>query len=124
MVLIFGNPENNFWLTLVFLGVLLVGYFGFRLTKGFIGGYLNAEIGDKTKAALLIIHGLGSLVLALMLSNNYLVSIDFFHDLYAQSELWIAASSLVLLFMFLLLFGSLFTLMTNGRIRNIGRIKK
>ena len=124
MLLFFASPQTRFWTTVVLLLVLGVGYLGFRLTKGFIGGYLKADIGDRVKSALFIIHGLVSLILALILPNNYLIDIDFFRDLYSQSELWIAASILVLLFMFLVLFGALFTLMTIGRIRNIKDIKK
>lgn len=109
---------------MVALFVLGLGYIGFRLTKGFIGGYLKADIGDEMKSTLLVIHGLGSLILALILPNNYLIDIDVLRDLYNESEIWIAASILTLLFVFILLFGTIFTLVTIRRFGNLKDIKK
>jgi hypothetical protein len=112
-----GNPVTNVWVSVVGLFVLGLGYLGYRLTKGFIGGYLKADIGDNLKAMMIGIHGLGSLILALILPNNYLVDIDFFRELYEQNGLWIAASIVILLFAFLVVFGTLFTLLTRGRVK-------
>lgn len=119
-----GNPETRLWVSVVALIVLGLGYLGFKLTRGFIGGYLKARIGDNVKSTLIGIHGFGSVILALMLPNNYLVELDFFRELYAQSELWIAASILTLLFIFLLLFGAVFTLLTRGLTKNAEDIEK
>lgn len=124
MLLFLPSPETKFWSGLVALFVLGLGYIGFRLTKGFIGGYLKADIGDEMKSTLLVIHGLGSLILALILPNNYLIDIDVLRDLYNESEIWIAASILTLLFVFILLFGTIFTLVTIRRFGNLKDIKK
>lgn len=112
MFLIFYSAETKFWFSLVFLFVAGVGYVGYKLTRGFIGGYLYTGIGDSLKGGLLIMHGLASLLLALILPNNFLVEIEMFHTLYEESELWIAASMVILLFLFLLGIGSLLTIVT------------
>ncbi len=112
MLVVFASHEIKLWGGLVFLLVLALGYLGFRLTKGYIAGYLKAEIADSLKSILITVHGLGSLILALVLPNNFLVGIDFVRELYDQSPLWIAASILTLLFAGLVIFGSIFTLLT------------
>jgi hypothetical protein len=117
MLLFFASAETRFWASMVFLPVAALGYLGHRLTKGFAGGYSKANLGANLKGALFIIHGLSSLVLALILPNNYLVRIDFFRKLYQESELWIAVSILILLFMFLLAVGALFTILTKRKVR-------
>ncbi len=119
LLLLFVDPKTRIWGTIVLLFVFGLGYLGYRLTKGFIGGYLKAEIGNGLKTTMFFIHGLGSLILALMIPNNYLVEIELFRGLYEQSGLWIAASILTLLFMFLLAFGTIFTMMTRKKIKNI-----
>jgi hypothetical protein len=110
MLLFFPSHDTKFWTGLVLLFTLGLGYLGFKLTKDFIGGYLKANIGSQAKSTLFAIHGLALLILALILPNNFLVDIDPARRLYDQSGLWIAASIVILLFVFLLLFGSLFTL--------------
>jgi hypothetical protein len=110
----FVNPEVSFWVTVVVLIMLGVGYIGLRLTKGLIVGYLKADINDTLKGILLLIQGLGSLILALALPNNYLNGFTFFDSLYKESELWIAASIFILLLLFLITFGTFFSWIFRG----------
>ena len=121
---IFSDPMTSIWVGVVALFVLGLGYLGVKLTRGFISGYLKANIGDNLKIAFVTIQGLGSLILALMLPNNYLVEIEFFRGLYEQSGLWIATSIVILLFTFIVLFGTLFTLLTKNKVKNIEDVKK
>lgn len=116
-----ANPQTRFWLSVVILIILGLGYLGFKLTKGFIGGYLKADIAHNLKITLLMIHGFLSLILALILPNNYLNDIDFIGNLYKQNELWIAFTVMILLFTFLLLFGSFFTLLTKKKIKDVSK---
>ena len=111
----FVSPATSFWGTVVVVIALGVGYIGFRLIKGFIVGYLKVNIRDNLKVTLLFVQGLGSLILALALPNNFLNQFAFFEGLYAESGLWIAVSVFILLLLFLILFGTLFSLMTQGR---------
>jgi hypothetical protein len=94
-----------------------LGYLCFKMTRGLIGGYLRADIGDNLKGALILIHGFVSVILAFILPNNYLNEISFIKELYEQNGLWIAFSILILTFLFLLIFGSLFTLLTRPRLK-------
>src|SRR5688500_10155875 len=101
--------ESKFWGTGVILLIIGLGYLANRLTKGFAIGYINYKMRAKRKRALVITHGLSSLVLALALPNNYLNEIDFFKSLFEENQFWIAGSILILLFFFIMLFGSALT---------------
>ena len=68
-----------------------------------------SKISAKKKKALVIIHGLTSLILALAIPNNYLNEIDVVKKLYEQNQFWIAGSMLVLLFLFIIIFGTALT---------------
>jgi hypothetical protein len=112
MILLILRPESRFWLGLVALFVGGLAYIVFKLTKGYTGGYLKAGLGESMRTTFLLIHGFGSLILALIIPNNYLADTEFFGTLYKQNDLWIAASILGLLFLFLFLIGSLLTWLT------------
>lgn len=116
---VYQNPLTHVIVAVVVVMLLGLGYFGFKVTKGFIIGYMKANIGDNLKMTFLLIHGFGSFILAMILPNNYLNGIDFIRGIYEQNELWIGASIVTLLFIFLLLFGTLFTLLTGGKIKDI-----
>jgi hypothetical protein len=108
----FVSAQSKLWVNLIFLFILALGYLGFKLTRGYIGGYLKADIAHRWKRTLYFVHGLGSLIIAMILPNNFLVKIDFIRGLYDQSGLWIAASIVTLLFAFLILLGAFFTFVT------------
>jgi hypothetical protein len=114
-----GNPIISFFLSLFLLVFMVLGFFTIKLTRGYSFGYLNRKIGHVLKIFMLLIHGLSSLVLALILPNNYLSEIKLFREIYKVSGLWIPISIIVLLFVFLILLGSLFTLITIGKRENI-----
>ena len=102
-------------MTETFLLVAALAYLGNRFTKGYTIGYINYKMSDRSKRTLMYCHGIGSLILALALPNNYLNEIDFIKRLYEENELWIAASILILLFFFLIFFGTTFTLVVKLR---------
>jgi hypothetical protein len=104
----------------VLLFVVGMAYLAVKATRGLAGGYLHASIGERLKSAMVLFHGFGSLILALMIPNNFLVKIAWFDALYAQDGLWIAVSIVILLFFFLVAIGMLFTLLTSG-LRKQGR---
>jgi hypothetical protein len=110
---IFASPETRFWTGLVILFIVAMGYLSSKVTRGLTSGYLKAHIKENLKITLITIHGVGSFLLAMILPNNYLNEIDFFQQLYESNQLWIAASILILLFLFIILFGATFTLLTS-----------
>ena len=114
--ILIASATTKFWVGVVLLFIIGVGYLAAKTTRGLAGGYLRAPISDWLTATLAMVHGLGALILALIIPNNFLVKIPWFRDLYAQDGLWIAVSIVVLLFLFLVAIGMLFTLLT-GRVR-------
>lgn len=113
MFAILLSIESKFWGTAVILFIIGLGYLANRLTKGFAIGYINYKMRSKRKRALVITHGLSSLVLALAVPNNYLNEIDFFKRLFEENQFWIAGAILILLFFFIMLIGaSLTTIVT------------
>ena len=119
-ILIFlAKPETRFWGTVVILFIVGLGYLANKLTRGHTIDYMNYEMNDGLKKTLMVVHGFGSLILALLLPNNYLNEINFINELYEENELWIAATILILLFSFILLFGTIFTL-----IARLSRLEK
>lgn len=108
--LLLGNPESRIWVTLITLMIVVIGYFANRLTKGYTVGYVYSSIGEGAARTLMIIHGFGSLIIALALPNNYLNEIPYFNQLYKTDELWIAASMLGMLFVSIIVLGVIFTL--------------
>jgi cell division protein FtsX len=64
---------------------------------------------EGTKKIIRAIHVSASAIIALWLPNNYLNEIDFISNLYDQSDLWIPASMVILLFFFLTVFGIVIT---------------
>ena len=113
-ILLIARASTRFWTFLVFLFVAALGYLGYKLTRGYSAGYLKSNIHDRWKVAFLLIQGFASVILALILPNNYLVDIDFFWSLYDENELWIPASIVTLLFLLLIIFGLLFTLVAKA----------
>lgn len=113
-ILLIARSSTRFWTFLVFLFVAAIGYLGYKVTRGYSVGYLKSNINDRWKGAFLLIQGFASVILALILPNNYLVDIDFFKRLYDENELWIAASIVTLLFLLLIIFGLLFTLIAKA----------
>jgi hypothetical protein len=109
MFAIFLSIESTFWGTAVILFIIGLAYLSNRLTKGLAIGYINYKMRAKRKKALVITHGLSSLVLAMSLSNNYLNEIEFFKRLFEENQFWIAGSILILLFFFIILFGAALT---------------
>ncbi len=112
MLQLITRSETKFWLSIVLLFVFGLGYLSLKLTKGYSAGYLKSEISGVLKLTLMLIQGFGSLLLALILPNNYLMEVDFFNQLYEKNDLWIALSILVLLILILILSGSIFTVFT------------
>jgi hypothetical protein len=109
ILLFFAKPETKFWGTMVILFVIGLGYLANKLTRGKATNYIYYDINDNVKKTLMFIHGFGPLILALLLPNNYLNEIDFLNKLYEENELWIAGTILILLFPFIILFGTTFT---------------
>ncbi|GCC53400.1 hypothetical protein SanaruYs_36430 [Chryseotalea sanaruensis] len=109
MHILFINPATKFWGTMVILVIITLGYFANKLTRGNTIDYINYEMGSKLKNTLINIHGLGSLIIALILPNNFVNEIDFFKQLYDENELWIAGTMLTLLFIMLVMIGTTFT---------------
>ena len=104
------KPETKFWGGIVFLLIAALGYLANKATRGYAIGYFKYKISEGVKLTLIVVQGPGSLILALMLPNNYLNEIDSVRKLYEQNELWIAVTILTLLFTFIILFGTIFTL--------------
>lgn len=115
MLLYFVSTEVRLWTGIVYIFLILICFISFRITKGFMVGYVKSKINGIFKLLMLIVHGLGSLILAFILPNNYLNKLDFFNALYEQNGLWIPASIIVILFMLMLLIGSFFTFLTNRK---------
>jgi hypothetical protein len=109
---LFASPETKFWVSTILLLIVALGYLSSIATKGLTSGYLKTRINDNLKNALVVIHGLGPLLIALILPNNYLNEIDFFQELYESNQLWIPISIVMLLLIFIILFGTVFTLLT------------
>lgn len=112
-ILVFVRPETKFWGTMVLLLIIGLGYLANKLTRGGTISYIHYEMNENIKKTLMFIHGFGSLILALLLPNNYLNEIDFIGRLYKENELWIAGTILMLLFSFIILFGTTFTLIAS-----------
>lgn len=110
MLVYFAKAETRFWGTVVIFIIIGIGYLGSKATRGYAIGYLTTNISDDGKKALLFIHGFASLIAALALPNNFLNKIGFFETLYEENELWIAVSVILLLFSFLVIIGTVFTL--------------
>lgn len=98
---------------MVLLLIIGLGYLANKLTRGGTISYIHYEMNENIKKTLMFIHGFGSLILALLLPNNYLNEIDFIGRLYKENELWIAGTILMLLFSFIILFGTTFTLIAS-----------
>jgi hypothetical protein len=104
------KPETKFWGGIVFLLIAALGYLAVKATRGYAIGYTKYKISGGVMATLVFVPGFGSLMLALMLPNNYFNEIDSVRELYEQNELWIAVTIITLLFTFIILFGTIFTL--------------
>ena len=109
-MLVLVSPETKFWGGIVLLLIAALGYLANKATRGYAIGYMQYNINGNVRSVLMFVQGFGSLILALMLPNNYLNEIDSLKNLYEENELWIAVSIFALLFTFILLFGTLFTL--------------
>jgi hypothetical protein len=82
------------------------------ISGGFSTRYNDYNLTEKTKARLVFIQGFLSLVLALIITNNFLVEIPFFEKAFADNSLWIPATAFVLLIFLLITVGSLITILT------------
>jgi hypothetical protein len=111
--ILLASANTRFWAGVVLLFVAAVAWLAVKTTRGLAGGYIEAPISERVKGFMMLFHGLGSLILALIIPNNFLVKIPWFSALYAQDGLWIAASIVVLLFLFLMGIGIFFTMLTN-----------
>jgi hypothetical protein len=109
-----ADPVFKAIFLLILCVVIGAGVLAAKLTKGYIAGYLRKAIPPRLKMTMFVFHGLGSLILALIAPNNYLVRITFFRDLYEQSGLWIPFSMLMLLFISVLVIGSLLSFLTRN----------
>ena len=82
-----------------------------KCTGGYSVKYLQHQsIGDKSKEGLIRFHGIISFVLAFAITNNYLVNFPLFKARFDASNLWIVGTAFLLLVIFLILIGSILTL--------------
>jgi len=91
--------------TVLFIIAVIVCSVVFWLTKGIAFGYLRSKLSENTGSTLLAFHLIISIILALALPNNYLISFPFFESLYNKNELWIPVTMFGLLVVFVTLFG-------------------
>lgn len=89
---------------IIFIVVIYLFYAAFRTAGISILKYLETDVKTFVKYSALVVHLLSSLVSALMLPNNFLVSFPFFDNLYCN-EIWIPISMIVLLFLHLIIVG-------------------
>jgi hypothetical protein len=111
-LLLFTRLEFKFWGIMFSLLIIGLGYLANKLTRGNTNNYLNYRMNRNVKNILIFIQYFVSIVLALLLPNNYLNEIEFTKRLYEENELWIAGTILILLFSFIILFGTTFTLVS------------
>jgi len=104
--LLFGNPENRFWITIILVIIGVLAFLANKITRGYTIGYAYSSIGEGPIRTIMTIHGLVSLGIALILPNNVLIHFAYVKELFNENELWIAASMLLLLFICLILFGA------------------
>jgi hypothetical protein len=108
-----GEPSRtNFMRTVLFVVTWLAHATGY-ISGGFSTRYNHYNLSEKTKARLTLVQGFLSLVLALAITNNYVVEIPFFGEMFAENSLWIPATAFVLLIFFLIAIGSLITILTD-----------
>jgi len=110
VIFVLVRPETKFWGSIVLLLIVAIGYLANKATRGYAIGYTKYKINGGVMITLVFVQGLGSLILALMLPNNYLNEIESIRKLYEGNELWIAVTIFTLLFTFIILFGTMFTL--------------
>jgi len=101
----------KFWGTIIFLFTMGIIYLANKLTAGLTTGYIRYEMNKYIRRILMSIQGFGSLLLALLLPNNFLNKIDFIGQLYQEHGLWVLATMVILLTFFIMLFGTTFTFM-------------
>jgi len=109
-ILLIQNLSTEFWLSLVLLLVFGIGYLSFKLSQRFVMRYLQTDLSAAIMTAVIVFHFVGSFVMGLILPNNFLIELDFFHWLYNQSELWIPVSMLALIFLFITTIGSFWSI--------------
>jgi hypothetical protein len=98
--------------TIIFVVTWLAHATGY-ISGGFSTRYNDYNLTEKTKARLTVVQGVVSLILAFAITNNYVVEIPFFGELFAGNSLWIPATAFVLLIFFLTAIGSFITILTD-----------
>lgn len=109
-LLFLGSPDAKFWGSIVIVMVLGVAYVANKITRGITIGYHDYQIASWIKNSMQFLHLSMSLILALALPNNLLNEFGFFRELYKEDERWIAGTSVILLFLLVIVIGVTFTL--------------
>ena len=93
---------------IVFIVSIYLFYAAIRVAGISVLKYLSADVSDSIKYLTLVVHLLSSLISALLLPNNVLVTFPLFENLY-RNGIWIPVSMLVLLFLHLIIVGWAFS---------------
>ena len=104
-ILLLQYLTTDYWLGLFILVLFGLGCLNFIMSQRYIMRYLLADLSAELMTFFIVLHFIGSLILGLVLPNNFLVQYQFFNELYAYNDLWVPASMVLLLFFFLNILG-------------------
>ena len=85
----------------------------YLLTGGFIFKYIKKIKSKDTQQFLYGFHLITSLLLALILPNNFLNNFNYFHNLFDKNTLWIPASMIGIFFILLIIIGIILNIVCN-----------
>lgn len=105
LLLTISNREvTQLFVFIVFIVAVYIFYVTIRVVGIGILKYIGARVNTVIKYFALVIHMSSSLICALLLPNNVLVTFPFFENLY-KNGIWIPISMVLLLFLHLILIG-------------------
>jgi uncharacterized membrane protein len=109
---------TKFWLYVIFAIVLIIALLSYILTGGYAFRYFKLIDNEKVAIRLLSLHLIISFLLGLGLPNNLLDQYEFFRKAYEENQMWIPFSMLTIIFIFIMLIGSIITYLSTLHIEN------
>jgi hypothetical protein len=99
--------ETKLILSLLTLLILIVAFVFNKMLGGIVFKYYKIVRIKKDTSILMIIHTVASLLIGVIVPNNFLIDFIYFQELYSKNEMWIPVSMISVFFISLFIIGIL-----------------
>ncbi len=110
---IYGSLTTHIYIDVIAIITVIIVAFIYFATTGFVFKYLTKIKSKDSYQFLLGFHIITSVLIALIVPNNFLANYDLFKNLFIQNSLWIPATMIGILFINTILIGIVLNLLCN-----------